>query len=63
MFHVQRGVSLANLSEMAEAIGFRSLYVKVSFEKMIEKAPLPAVAHWNQDHFIVVYKLEKTRFM
>ena len=57
----REGVSLSSLSEMAEAIGFRSLYVKVSFEKMAERAPLPAVAHWNQDHFIVVYRIEQNK--
>lgn len=57
----RQGVSLSNLSATAEEIGFRSLYVKVSFEKMAEKAPLPAIAFWNQDHFIVVYKVRKNK--
>src|SRR5918911_72867 len=57
----KEGVTLVNLSAMAEEIGFRTLYVKVSFEKMMEKAPLPAVVHWNQEHFVVVYKIKKNR--
>ncbi|HEY6978768.1 MAG TPA: peptidase domain-containing ABC transporter [Chitinophagaceae bacterium] len=57
----RQGISLAGLSEMAEKTGFRTLYVKVNFEKMVEKAPLPAVAHWDQDHFIVVYKIKNNK--
>jgi ATP-binding cassette subfamily B protein len=57
----REGISLAGLGTLAEETGFRSLYVKVSFEKMAEKAPLPAIAHWDQDHFIVVYKIKKNR--
>src|SRR4051794_25742851 len=55
----RQGISLAALSSMAEKIGFRSLYVKINFEKLAEKAPLPAVAFWNQDHFVVVYKIKE----
>jgi ATP-binding cassette subfamily B protein len=57
----KQGVSISSLSEVAEAIGFRCLYVKVGFQKMMEKAPLPAVAYWNQEHFIVVYKIKDNK--
>jgi len=57
----REGVSLAGLSNMAEKIGFRSLYVKVGFEKMAGNAPLPAIAYWNQDHFVVVYRIKDNK--
>ncbi len=57
----KQGVSLSGLSSTAEEIGFRSLYVKVDFDKLSEKAPLPAIAFWNQDHFVVVYKIHKNK--
>jgi ATP-binding cassette, subfamily B, bacterial len=53
------GSSILGISNAAEKIGFRTLCVKVSFEKMIEDAPLPCIAHWNQNHFVVVHKIKK----
>ena len=47
---------MLGISEAAEKIGFRSICVQVSYEKLKE-APLPCIVHWNQQHFIVVYKL------
>ncbi len=52
------GVSLAGISTAAESIGFRSLAVRVPFEKLVE-APLPLIAHWRERHFVVVYKITK----
>lgn len=60
--HLTReGVSLLGISQAAEGIGFRSLGVKLSFEQLAEQAPLPAIVHWNQRHFVVVYKISKDR--
>jgi ATP-binding cassette subfamily B protein len=55
----REGVSLLGLSEAAEAIGFRTLAVKLPLQKMLDEAPLPCVVHWNQDHFVVVHKVKK----
>ena len=55
----REGVSLQGISEAAEAIGFRTLGAKLAFEKFAAEAPLPCIAHWNQDHFVVVYKIQK----
>lgn len=64
--HIDRqGVSLRGISEAAESIGFRSMAVKVPFKAVakdgpsLQLAPLPLIAHWNQKHFIVVYRLNK----
>lgn len=51
------GSSLKGLGEAAESIGLRSLGVKISFEKLL-KAPLPCILHWNQSHFVVLYKIK-----
>jgi ATP-binding cassette subfamily B protein len=48
------GVSLLGISKAAEQIGFRTLGVRVSLEKLCE-APLPCIVHWKQEHFVVVY--------
>lgn len=60
--HISReGVSLLGISDAAEAIGFRTMGVKISFEQLCDEAVLPCVVHWNQRHFIVVYKIEHRR--
>lgn len=54
----REGSNLLKLSDAAEAIGFKSLGVKIDYQKLKE-APLPFVAHWNKSHFVVVYKIKK----
>jgi ATP-binding cassette subfamily B protein len=57
--HITReGVSLLGLSEAAEAIGFRTIGARITFEQLFQ-APKPCVVHWDQEHFVVVYKLRK----
>lgn len=55
--HVGRlGVSLLGISRAAETLGFKTLGVSISLEQLVTDAPLPAIVHWNQQHFVVVYK-------
>lgn len=56
----KQGVSLKNISTTSEKLGFRTLGVKISFEKL-RKAPTPFVVHWDQQHFVVVYKIKKDK--
>lgn len=58
------GVSLKGISEAAELIGLRSLAVKISLfgkneEPALNNAPLPTILHWNQNHFVVLHKINK----
>lgn len=57
----REGSNLQGLSEAAEKLGFRTLGVKVPFNKLIEDAPLPCIAHWNQNHFVVIHKIKKEK--
>lgn len=58
--HISReGVSLLGISDAAESIGFRATGVKITWEQLREKAILPCIVHWNQQHFVVVYKIVK----
>ena len=54
----REGTNFQGLSDAAEKIGFRTLGVKVPFDKLVEDAPLPCIAHWNQNHFVVIYKIK-----
>jgi len=57
--HISReGVSLLGMSDAAEAIGFRTIGARITIEQLME-APKPCVIHWDQDHFVVVYKYRK----
>ena len=51
------GVSMLGISDAAENIGFKTMGVKVDFEKLCTEAPLPCIVHWKQNHFVVVYKI------
>ncbi len=60
----KEGVSLKGISEAAESIGFRTLAVQIPYgnsDKVpcLLSAPLPCIVHWNQNHFLVVFKINK----
>jgi ATP-binding cassette subfamily B protein len=55
------GVSLLGLSDAAEKIGLRATALRPTFDYFVEQAKLPCVVHWNQNHFIVIYKIEKNK--
>ena len=59
-FITREGVSLLGISDAAEAIGFRTIGVKIPFNKLVDEAVLPCIIHWYQRHFVVVYKITKT---
>ncbi|MEN2414285.1 peptidase domain-containing ABC transporter [Flavobacterium mesophilum] len=54
----REGSNLLFLSDAAEKIGFRTLGVKLSAERL-DEAPLPAILHWNKNHYVVLYKIKK----
>ena len=58
----REGVSLLGISEAAEKIGFRTLGVKIAFAQLTSDVPLPCIVHWQQEHFVVVYKISRRRF-
>lgn len=49
-------VNLLDISEAAEAIGFRTQSIKLTFASLVNGASLPAILHWNQNHFVVLYR-------
>ena len=53
------GVSLLGISKAAEKIGFRTIGGRMPFEALAKKATLPCIVHWNQEHFVVLYKVER----
>jgi len=55
------GVSLLGISDAAESIHFRTISVKINFGQLIKVTVLPAIVYWNQNHFVVVYKIKKNQ--
>lgn len=53
------GVSMLGISDAAESIGFRTMGTKLTWEQFREEMPLPCIVHWNQNHFVVVYAIDK----
>lgn len=58
----KEGVSLIGLSNAAEHFGLKSLGVKLNVEDLLKKAPLPCILHFNNNHFVVLYKVKKNLF-
>lgn len=56
-FTTCEGVSLLSISEAAEQLGFKTRGGRFSFEQLVHKAKLPCIIHWNQNHFVVVHKV------
>ena len=60
-FITREGVSMLGISDAAESIGMRTMGVKISVEQLANEAVLPCILHWNQNHFVVLYKVSKRR--
>lgn len=50
----KEGVSMLGLADAAESIGLKSVGAKLTIEQLINDAPLPAIIHWDQYHFVVL---------
>jgi ATP-binding cassette subfamily B protein len=61
MFQDRQGVSLLNIGYAAESVGFRTLSVRTDLDSLARDAPLPCIAHWNQNHFVVVRSVRGNR--
>jgi ATP-binding cassette subfamily B protein len=56
----RNGASLRSLAVAAESLGFSTRPVKASLNKLGEQS-LPAIAHWEGKHYIVVYEITRDR--
>jgi ATP-binding cassette subfamily B protein len=62
-FISREGVSLLGINEASKKIGFETLSAKLTIEQLTEnKTNLPFILHWNQNHFVVCYKISKALF-
>ena len=59
----KEGVSMLGLADAAESIGLKTVGAKLSLEQLLNDAPLPAIIHWNQYHFVVLVSATKSKFV
>lgn len=59
-FATNEGVSLLGIDDAANKLGLKTLCVKASMDEL-DKISQPAILHWNQKHFVVLYKIKKGR--
>lgn len=55
------GASFLGISDAAKKIGFKSKGLSVTHE-YLKEITLPVIIHWNQRHFVVLFKLNKDRY-
>lgn len=55
----REGASLMSISECAEEIGLHNFAIKCAITDVLNIVPLPAIAFWNMNHFVVAYHIDK----
>lgn len=55
----QDGTSLRSICRAAEELGLSSRSIKTSVRNL-DKMPMPAIAHWDADHWLVLYDVGPT---
>ena len=59
-FATTEGVSLLGIRDAAVKIGLYTISGRLTIEEL-SSATLPCILHWNQNHFVVLYKVKNGR--
>lgn len=54
------GVSMKAISDTLEQLGFRTVGGRIPIDTL-HKAQLPIILHWEQRHFVVLYKIKRKK--
>lgn len=57
----RNGVSIHSLISAFEALSFEAIAVEATLPELIHEIPLPAIAHWEGNHYVVVHKATKNK--
>lgn len=57
----KEGVSLLGIARTAESLGFKTIGGRMTFEALVTEVSLPAIVHWDQNHFVVVCRIKRSR--
>lgn len=55
------GVSIKGICNALENADFKVVAGKITLDDLRQKALLPCILHWEQNHFVVLYKIKKSR--
>ncbi|MBI6116018.1 peptidase domain-containing ABC transporter [Salegentibacter maritimus] len=53
------GSSFAGLSNALKKLEIETVGVRINFLELITEVPLPTIAHWEGNHFVVIYKVSR----
>ena len=60
--HLTReGVSVAGIRDALRQIGMESATFEMTLDQLERRCPKPAILHWDQNHFVVLYKVKRNR--
>ena len=59
-FATTEGVSLLGINEAANTLGLHTTCARAT-TMVLGEVPLPCILHWNQNHFVVLYKVKKRK--
>lgn len=54
----KEGVSLKSLADLCQILNIDYTAGKLSIQDLLD-CPLPCILHWNQNHFVVLYKIDR----
>jgi len=57
----REGVTMLGISQASEKIGFQTSCLGMPLD-MLKQVDLPVILHWNQNHFVVLYKITNKRY-
>ncbi|MGM9804447.1 MAG: peptidase domain-containing ABC transporter [Muribaculaceae bacterium] len=55
------GLSMLAISQAAEKLGLQAAGARLSIERLND-CPLPCILHWQQRHFVVLFKIKNGRY-
>lgn len=57
--HLTReGVSVAGIRNALDCIGMKSATFEMTLKELRSECPLPAILHWEQNHFVILHKVK-----
>ena len=59
-FATTEGVSLLGINEAANTLGLHAACARAT-TSILSEVPLPCIPHWNQNHFVVLYKVKNRK--
>ena len=56
-----QGISIYNIVQSIKLLDFRSLIISTQHINLLEKATLPCIMLWRNNHYVVIYRIEENK--